>query len=64
MSVYHQVAENLNKRGILPHSARQWSVPLIQQVVYGKIKYEEVSKELKKVMAEEQRRASKEIGAN
>ena len=50
MSVYAQVAENLNSKGILPFSARSWNTPLVQSVVYGKINYPEVMEEIKNVL--------------
>lgn len=52
MSVYAQVAENLNSKGILPFSARSWNTPLVQSVAYGKIKYPEVMEEIIKVKTE------------
>lgn len=50
MSVYAQVAENLNNKGILPFSARSWNVPLVQSVVYGKVKYPEVMEEIRLIL--------------
>jgi hypothetical protein len=50
MSVYAQVAENLNNKGILPFSARSWNTPLVQSVAYGKINYPEVMEEIKNVL--------------
>ena len=52
MNIYKQVADNLNAKGILPFSAREWSTGLIQQTVYGKLNYPEVMEELKSVMVE------------
>lgn len=52
MSLYAQVAENLNNKGILPFSARSWNTPLVQSVAYGKIKYPEVMEEIIKVKTE------------
>ena len=52
MVAYQQVADRLNKKGILPVSARQWSSGLVQQTVYGKVKYPEVMEELKLIMQE------------
>ena len=52
MNIYKQVADNLNAKGILPFSAREWSIGLIQQTVYGKLNYPEVMEELKSVMVE------------
>lgn len=50
MSLYAQVAENLNTKGILPFSAREWNVPLVQSVAYGKVDYPEVMEEIKNVL--------------
>lgn len=52
MNIYKQVAENLNAKGILPFSAREWSTGLIQQTVYGKLNYPEVMEEFKLIMQE------------
>lgn len=52
MIAYQQVADRLNNKGILPFSARQWSVGLVQQAVYGKVKYPEVLEEFKIIMSE------------
>ena len=52
MVAYQLVADRLNKKGILPFSARQWSSGLVQQAVYGKVKYPEVMEELKLIMQE------------
>jgi hypothetical protein len=52
MSVYKEVAERLNAKGKLPFSAREWNTGLIQQTVYGKLKYPEVMEELKLIMQE------------
>ena len=52
MSIYQQCADRLNAKGIKPFSARQWSLPLIQQTVYGKVKYPEVMEEIKLIMQE------------
>jgi hypothetical protein len=50
LNLYQEVADNLNKKGVMPFSARQWSMPLVQSVVYGKIKNDEVMDEVKRVM--------------
>ena len=50
MDIYKQVAQNLNAKGILPFSAREWSTGLIQQTVYGKLNYPEVMEEFKLIM--------------
>ena len=55
MFAYQQVADRLNKKGILPFSARQWSSGLVQQAVYGKVKYPEVMEELKLIMQENEK---------
>jgi hypothetical protein len=52
MSIYKEVAERLNAKGILPFSAREWSTGLVQQTVYGKLNYPEVMEELKALMIE------------
>jgi hypothetical protein len=54
LNLYQEVADNLNKKGVMPFSARQWSMPLVQSVVYGKIKNNEVMDEVKKVMESKQ----------
>jgi hypothetical protein len=52
MATYQQVADRLNKKGLLPFSAREWSSALVQQTVYGKINYPEVMEEYKLIMQE------------
>lgn len=52
MDMYKEVAERLNRKGIKPFSAREFSMPLIQQVVYGKVKNEDVMLEIKELMLE------------
>ena len=52
MNIYKQVADNLNAKGVLPFSAREWSTGLIQQTVYGKLNYPEVMEEFKLIMQE------------
>lgn len=54
LNLYQEVADNLNKKGVMPFSARQWSMPLVQAVVYGKVKNEEVMDEVKLVMESKQ----------
>lgn len=39
---YKLVADRLNEMGIVPYSARQWSQAMIQSVVYGKVKNQEI----------------------
>ena len=52
MNIYKQVADNLNAKGVLPFSAREWSTGLVQQTVYGKLNYPEVMEEFKLIMQE------------
>ena len=52
MELYAEVAYNLNKKGILPFAAREYNTPLIQRVVYGRVKDKDVMNELKIVMTE------------
>lgn len=52
MDIYKEVAERLNAKGKLPFSAREWNTGLVQQTVYGKLKYPEVMEELKLIMKE------------
>jgi hypothetical protein len=54
LNLYQEVADNLNKKGVMPFSARQWSMPLVQSVVYGKINNQEVMDEVKRVMESKQ----------
>ena len=39
---YKIVADKLNEMGIVPYSARQWSQAMIQSVIYGKVKNQEI----------------------
>jgi hypothetical protein len=55
MDIYKQVADNLNAKGILPFSAREWNTGLVQQTVYGKLNYPEVMEEFKLIMQENER---------
>jgi hypothetical protein len=52
MEVYKEAAERLNAKGIKPFSAREFSMPLVQQVMYGKIINEDVTEEVKQIMLE------------
>lgn len=52
MEVYKEAAERLNAKGIKPFSAREFSMPLVQQVMYGKVKNEDVTEEVKRIMLE------------
>jgi hypothetical protein len=56
MTIYKAVADSLNKKGILPFSAREWNNENVQQVVYwntrndsGYVKYPEVMNEFKEI---------------
>jgi hypothetical protein len=55
MDIYKQVADNLNAKGKLPFSARQWNTGLVQQTVYGKLNYPEVMEEFKLIMQENEK---------
>jgi len=54
INIHQAVADSLNKKGILPFSAREWNVLNVQQVVYwntrnreqGYVRYPEVMKEV------------------
>lgn len=61
MSVYAQVADNLNRKGILPFSAREWNVPLVQSVAYGKINYPVVMEEINNVSIQFQNERARQI---
>lgn len=50
LDLYKEVADRLNRKGIKPFSAREFSMPIVQQVVYGKIKNEDVMEEIKLAM--------------
>jgi hypothetical protein len=52
MEVYKEAAERLNAKGVKPFSAREFSMPLVQQVMYGKIVNEDVTEEVKQIMLE------------
>jgi hypothetical protein len=52
MNLYQLCADRLNAKGVKPFSARQWSLPLVQQTVYGKVSYPEVMEEIKLIMQE------------
>ena len=52
MEVYKEAAERLNAKGVKPFSAREFSMPLVQQVMYGKIVNEDVTEEVKQIMVE------------
>jgi formaldehyde-activating enzyme involved in methanogenesis len=56
-NIHQAVADSLNKKGILPFSAREWNVLNVQQVVYwntrnreqGYVRYPEVMKEVETI---------------
>jgi hypothetical protein len=52
MELYKEVADRLNRKGIKPFSAREFSMPLVQQVVYGKVRNDDVMFEIKEYMLE------------
>ena len=52
MNVYQLCADRLNAKGVKPFSAREWTLPIVQQTVYGKVKYPEVMEEIKLIMEE------------
>lgn len=39
---YRIVADKLNEMGIEPYSARKWSQAMVQSVVYGKVKNQDI----------------------
>ena len=53
-NIHQAVADSLNKKGILPFSAREWNLLNVQQVVYwntrnkeqGYVRYPEVMREV------------------
>ncbi len=49
ISLYQQVADSLNKKGIKPFSAREWKATNIQSIVYGKIKNDQVMDEVHRI---------------
>jgi len=50
--VYAEVAKNLNERGILPFSAREWTVGNVKRIAYNeKLNEPAVRAELKKVIS-------------
>jgi hypothetical protein len=52
MNLYQLCADRLNAKGVKPFSAREWTLPIVQQTVYGKVKYPEVMEEIKLIMKE------------
>lgn len=55
MNLYQLCAERLNAKGVKPFSAREWTLPIVQQTVYGKVKYPEVMEEIKLIMKEHEK---------
>lgn len=50
--VYAEVAKNLNERGILPFSAREWTVGNVKRIAYNEnLNEPAVRAELKKVIS-------------
>lgn len=60
MSFYAEVAKRLNEKGVLPFSAREWNVPLIQRVIYGKSNDQKAQNEIQ-ALAKEYRERGYEI---
>jgi len=52
LDLYKEVADRLNSKGVKPFSAREFNMPLVQQVVYGKVRNEDVMAEIKELMLE------------
>jgi hypothetical protein len=52
LELYQEVANRLNSKGVKPFSAREFNMPLVQQVVYGKVRNDDVMAEIKEVMLE------------
>lgn len=50
--VYAEVAKNLNERGVMPFSAREWTVGNIKRIAYNeKLNEPVVRAEIKKVIS-------------
>jgi hypothetical protein len=68
-NLHQAVADSLNKKGILPFSAREWNVLNVQQVVYwntrnresGYVKYPEVMREVQIIAKQMQDEKSGQI---
>jgi hypothetical protein len=68
-NIHQAVADSLNKKGILPFSAREWNVLNVQQVVYwntrnresGYVKYPEVMREVQLISKQMQDEKSGQI---
>jgi len=52
MSLYQQVADNLNKMGYQPFSAREWKAHNVQSIVSRKLDNKIVWDEIRKVSTE------------
>lgn len=52
LDLYKEAATRLNNKGIRPFSAREWNVPNVQSVVYGKIKNQKVLDEIEQIKNE------------
>ena len=52
LDLYKEAATRLNNKGIKPFSAREWNVPNVQSVVYGKIKNQRVLDEIEQIKQE------------
>lgn len=69
MNIHQAVADSLNKKGILPFSAREWNVLNVQQVVYwntrnkgeGYVKYPEVMEEVALIAKQMQDEKAREV---
>jgi hypothetical protein len=68
-NIHQAVADSLNKKGVLPFSAREWNVLNVQQVVYwntrnresGYVKYPEVMREVQIIAKQMQDEKSGQI---
>jgi hypothetical protein len=68
-NIHQAVADSLNKKGILPFSAREWNVLNVQQVVYwntrnrenGYVKYPEVMAEVQIIAKQMQDEKSRQV---
>lgn len=52
MTLYQQVAENLNKKGYQPFSAREWKAHNVQSIVSRKLDDKVVWDEIQRVSTE------------
>ena len=67
-NIHQAVADSLNKKGILPFSAREWNNGNVQQVVYwntrnqgGYVKYPEVMAEVQIIAKQMQDEKSRQV---